>query len=110
MTTAQVAFSKEFLESYSGLPKKIQKKVREFTEKFQRDPTQPGLNFERIEEARDPKVRCGLTRPIGPSSSIPRKGTSSFVLGWIITTKPMHGRGTASSRSIRDRVASRSSS
>ena len=53
----RVAVSKEFMESYSRLPKVIQKKVREFTEKFQRDPTQSGINFERIEAARDEKVR-----------------------------------------------------
>ena len=53
----QIAFSKEFMEAYSGLPRKIQKKVREFTEKFQRGPTQSGLNFERIESAKDDKVR-----------------------------------------------------
>jgi mRNA-degrading endonuclease RelE of RelBE toxin-antitoxin system len=57
MINPQVAFSKDFMESYSRLPRKIQKKVREFTEKFQKDPTQPGLNFERLGEARDPKVR-----------------------------------------------------
>ena len=57
MTRARVALSKDFLESYSRLPRKMQKKVREFTEKFQKDPTQPGMNFERIEGASDPKVR-----------------------------------------------------
>ncbi len=57
MTSAQVAFSKDFMEAYSRLPRKVQKKVREFSEKFQKDPTQSGLNFERIETAHDPKVR-----------------------------------------------------
>jgi superfamily I DNA/RNA helicase/mRNA-degrading endonuclease RelE of RelBE toxin-antitoxin system len=57
MTTPQVALSKDFMEAYSRLPRTIQKKVREFTEKFQRDPTQSGINFERLNEARDPKVR-----------------------------------------------------
>jgi len=54
---AQVAFSKEFMESYSRLPKKIQKKVRDFTEKFRQDPTQSGINFEKIHQAIDDKVR-----------------------------------------------------
>jgi superfamily I DNA/RNA helicase/mRNA-degrading endonuclease RelE of RelBE toxin-antitoxin system len=54
---ARIAFSKDFLAAYSDLPLKVQKKVREFTEKFQQDPTQPGLNFERIAGARDDKVR-----------------------------------------------------
>ena len=57
MTQARVALSKEFMESYSRLPRTTQKKVREFTEKFQRDPTQSGIRFERIGHARDPKVR-----------------------------------------------------
>jgi mRNA-degrading endonuclease RelE of RelBE toxin-antitoxin system len=54
---AKMAVSKEFLESYTKLPPAQQKKVREFTEKFERDPTQSGINFERIEGARDDKVR-----------------------------------------------------
>jgi superfamily I DNA/RNA helicase len=53
----KVALSKEFLAAYSRLPVGIQKKVREFTEKFQQDPTQPGLNFERLHDSRDDKVR-----------------------------------------------------
>lgn len=57
MISAQVAFSKEFMEAYSALPRKIQKKVREFTVKFQKDPTQPGLNFEHLDGVQDPKVR-----------------------------------------------------
>ncbi|MEQ8765795.1 MAG: UvrD-helicase domain-containing protein [Planctomycetota bacterium] len=56
MVSARVAFSKDFLESYSRLPKKVQKKVREFTEKFQADPTQSSINFERLETL-DDKVR-----------------------------------------------------
>jgi hypothetical protein len=54
---ARMAVSKDFLESYTKLPPAQQKKVREFTEKFERDPTQSGINFERIEGARDDKVR-----------------------------------------------------
>ncbi len=54
---AQVAFSRDFMEAYSRLQKAQQKKVREFTEKFQRDPNRPGINFERIEGAVDDKVR-----------------------------------------------------
>lgn len=55
--TPQVALSKDFMEAYSALPKNIQKKVREFTEKFRKDPTQSGINFERIKDAHDPNVR-----------------------------------------------------
>jgi len=57
MSSPRIALANDFLTAFSKLPKKIQKKVREFTEKFQRDPTQSGLNFERVESACDPKVR-----------------------------------------------------
>ena len=55
--TAQVALSKEFLTAYSKLPRKQQRSVRHFTEKFQENPTSPGINFERINAAADGKVR-----------------------------------------------------
>lgn len=57
MVQARLAVAKSFLEAYSRLPKKQQKKVREFTERFQQDPTRKGLNFEHIAGAKDPKVR-----------------------------------------------------
>lgn len=53
----KVALSKDFLKAYSRLPLGTQKKVREFTEKFQADPTAPGLNFERLQGVKDDKVR-----------------------------------------------------
>lgn len=57
MVQAHLALARSFLESYSRLPQKIQKKVREFTERFQEDPTRSSLNFERLKGAKDPKVR-----------------------------------------------------
>ena len=53
----QIALSRDFMEAYSRLPRKTQKKVRDFTRKFQEDPTQSGINFEPINGAIDPKVR-----------------------------------------------------
>ena len=57
MPSPRVALSKDFMEAYAALPRSIQRKVRSFTEKFQRDPTQAGINFERVNGALDPKVR-----------------------------------------------------
>ena len=57
MIAPRVALSKDFMAAYSQLPKKQQKKTREFIEKFQHDPTQPGINFERVGGAADDKVR-----------------------------------------------------
>src|SRR5262249_4290420 len=57
MITPRVAISDDFLLAFSQLPKGIQKKVREFTEKFRNDPKSPGINYERIHDVRDEKVR-----------------------------------------------------
>ena len=52
-----VAIADDFLEAYSRLPKKIQKKVRTFTEKFRTDPKSAAINYEKIYGTRDDKVR-----------------------------------------------------
>ena len=57
MAQSRLAVAKTFLDSYARLPKKLQKKVREFTERFQEDSTRRGLNFEKLAGCRDPKVR-----------------------------------------------------
>ncbi len=57
MIKAELAVSKSLMRAYSELPKKIQRKFREFSEKFRNDPTGSGINFERIEGAQDDKVR-----------------------------------------------------
>lgn len=57
MVRARLALAKSFLESFSRLPKKQQKKVWEKTDLFVIDPTSPGLNFERLPGMRDEKVR-----------------------------------------------------
>ena len=53
----RVAVSSEFLTAYAQVPRKVQKKVREFTKKFMEDPTQSSINYERIIDMKDPKVR-----------------------------------------------------
>lgn len=57
MVQARLALAKSFLDAYSRLPRKTQKKVRELTERFQEDPTRSGLNFEALEGTKDSKLR-----------------------------------------------------
>ena len=52
---ARVAVSSDFLGAFARLPQAIQSKVSRFLALFQRDPTGPGINYERINAARDPK-------------------------------------------------------
>jgi len=55
--TIQVAISDEFLEAYSRISRNRQPRVRSFIEKFKSDPKSPGLNYEKIVDARDPNLR-----------------------------------------------------
>lgn len=55
--TLKVAVSMEFLGALAGLPKDKQKKVQEFVSKFRRDPFSTGINYEKINDARDPNFR-----------------------------------------------------
>ena len=57
MPDVKVAISDQFLDAFSEVPRSKQKKVRRFMTKFRRDPTLPGINYEKIEGAKDPKLR-----------------------------------------------------
>jgi len=52
-----VSIGDSFLKSMFALPDHIMKKAREAITKFQHDPTSPGLNYEKIQGARDPRLR-----------------------------------------------------
>lgn len=58
MTTIQpqVALHDSFFDAFYDLPKNVQKKVKDFINAFRKNPTAPGLNYEKINAA-DPKVR-----------------------------------------------------
>lgn len=55
----QVALSADFLKALAKLPKPQQRGVRQWITKFQADPTQRSLNYEKINGTRDSKVRTG---------------------------------------------------
>ncbi|NLE94274.1 MAG: UvrD-helicase domain-containing protein, partial [Dehalococcoidia bacterium] len=52
-----VAISADFLTAFSQVPRGQQKKVREFAERFRRDPTAASINYEPLHLSRDDKVR-----------------------------------------------------
>jgi superfamily I DNA/RNA helicase/plasmid maintenance system killer protein len=57
MEKAKVALAKTYLDAFSRLPRKIQKKARETLELFSSDPKSPGLNFEHLPGMKDGKIR-----------------------------------------------------
>ncbi|WP_277679358.1 UvrD-helicase domain-containing protein [Gracilibacillus dipsosauri] len=79
----KIAIGAEFLKAMSNIPKSEQKRVREFTEKFRKDPTQSSINYEPIHDVKDKKVR---TVRIGLSYRAvvlhPPKG-DVYILVWV---------------------------
>lgn len=55
--TPLVALGNEFLEAYARIPRQQQKKVREFMEKFKADPKSSAINYEKIHNVKDDRVR-----------------------------------------------------
>ena len=53
----RLAMSADFLGAFARLPRAQQRRVRALVDKFNRDSTAPGLNYERIAKARSPRMR-----------------------------------------------------
>jgi len=53
----KVALGADFLTAFSRLPQKQQRKVREFLDKFTASPEASGINYERIQRAKDANLR-----------------------------------------------------
>lgn len=54
---ATIALSLTFMEALDKLDKSTRKKVREFIEKFNEDPTRSGINIEKLKYCVDDKIR-----------------------------------------------------
>jgi superfamily I DNA/RNA helicase len=53
----KVAVAADFLTAFSKIPRKQQSKVLDFVNKFRMDPTLSGINYEKIQKAKDPSLR-----------------------------------------------------
>ena len=53
----KVALSQDFLFQLAMLPSGAQSKVLKWAVKFQADPKSPGINYEKINAARDPNLK-----------------------------------------------------
>lgn len=79
---AQLMMHRDVLRRYHKLPTKVQKKVAEFIDRFQADPSDPFLHFHKLEETMtDPKVR-GASLPDGYRAIIiaPEKGDTYLMV------------------------------
>ncbi|QDT62484.1 DNA-dependent helicase II [Stieleria bergensis] len=57
MSGPQLAISNEFMEALAKLPKSQRKKVQEFAKKFRADPKSSAINYEKIHNMADDRVR-----------------------------------------------------
>lgn len=57
MSVPQLAISNEFLDAVARLPKSQRKKVQEFAKKFRADPKSSAINYEKIHNMDDDRVR-----------------------------------------------------
>ncbi len=79
---AKLAISADFLDAFSRLPRQIQGKTNVFVEKFKKDPTSSGINYESISgrDSRLKSVRIDLSyRAIVFK---PDKG-NTYILLWV---------------------------
>lgn len=53
----KVALSQDFLMQLAKLPASVHSKVLKWAIQFQADPTSPGINYEKIQKARDPNLK-----------------------------------------------------
>ena len=51
-----IAISSDFLTAFAALPRQVQGKVTDFINKFRNNPTAPGINYEKINNASDSKI------------------------------------------------------
>jgi mRNA-degrading endonuclease RelE of RelBE toxin-antitoxin system len=83
MSSPKVALSSDFLNAFADMPKQKQSKVINFVSKFREDPTRPGINYEKINQAADPNFRSVRIDDAYRSIVLkPEKG-NIYILLWV---------------------------
>ena len=81
MADTKMAMSSDFLVAYARLPSSQQRGVRTLISRFNADPTSSGLNYERIQGARDPNMRSlRIDRGYRAIVSKPERGNRHMLL------------------------------
>ena len=55
--TVKVALSDDFLRAFATIPRDRQQSVVKFMATFRQNPTSPGINYEKISDSSDPRMR-----------------------------------------------------
>ncbi len=79
----KLALGSDFLLAFAGLPQKQQKKVREFLDKFTKNPDTSGINFEKIQGAQDDNLRSVRIGDDYRGIMLKPEQGNVFVLLWV---------------------------
>ncbi len=83
MQSAKVAISQDFMLAFANIPRSKQKKVMDFVTKFRRDPKSPGINYEKINDAKNQDFRSvRIDQNYRGIVMKPEKG-NVFILLWV---------------------------
>ena len=81
--TPRFAISDDFLDAFSRIPRQQQKKVREFMEKFKADPKSSAINYEKIHDMKDDRVRTVRIDQKYRAVVLHPENDSVYVLVWV---------------------------
>lgn len=80
---ATVAISSDFLTAFAALPRYVQGKVTDFVNKFRNDPTSPGINYEKINDATDKKMCSVRIDDTYRGIVVRQQETGVYLLLWV---------------------------
>ena len=81
--SATVAISSDFFTAFAALPKYVQGKVSDFIGKFQANPTSPGINYEKINNAADKKICSVRIDDTYRGIVVRQEETGVYLLLWV---------------------------
>lgn len=79
----KVALASDFLNSFAQIPRKQQGKVLAFVNKFKADPRSSGINYEKIQRAKDPNLRSVRIDKAYRGIVLKPERENVFVLLWV---------------------------
>lgn len=83
MADYKIAISQDFFDAFAKLQRPIQGKVTEFINKFRNDPTSPGINYEKIQDAIDKKMFSVRIDQTYRGIVVRQEQTGVFLLLWV---------------------------
>jgi superfamily I DNA/RNA helicase/mRNA-degrading endonuclease RelE of RelBE toxin-antitoxin system len=79
----EIAFQLSFLEALARLPRTEQRRTHSMINKMMKDLSTPGLNFERYQEALDPKVHSVRVSQSYRAIAVKSEESNTILLVWV---------------------------